>query len=128
MSRVRHRVVPTLLPFAVCVVFASWLGVACAADADDSSLPGKALANEYGCMACHGSSGEGGTGPAWTGLFGSDVALDDGRVVTVDRDYLVRSIVDPGADRPAATVLMMPKNTIPAADVELIVDYLVSLG
>jgi cytochrome c oxidase subunit 2 len=128
MSRVRHRVVPTLLPFAVCVVLTSWLAVSCGSDADDSSLPGKALANEYGCMACHGSSGEGGTGPAWKGLYGSKVSLEDGRVVTVDRDYLVRSIVDPEADRPAGALLKMPKNTIPAVDVESIVDYLVSLG
>ena len=128
MSRVRHRVVPTLLPFAACLAFASWLAVSCAADADDSSLPGKALANEYGCMACHGSSGEGGTGPAWKGLLGSEVTLDDGRIVTVDREYLVRSIVDPEADRPEGVVLKMPKNTIPAQDVEAIVDYLVSLA
>lgn len=128
MSHVRHRVAPTLPPFIVCVVATAWLSVACAADADDSSLPGETLANEYGCMACHGTSGEGGTGPAWKGLFGAEATLEDGRVVTVDRDYLVRSIVDPEADRPAGSMLKMPKNTIPAADVELIVEYLVSLG
>lgn len=128
MSRVRHRVESTLLPFVVAVAATVWLAVACGADSDDSSLPGKSLANEYGCMACHGSSGEGGTGPAWKGLYGAEVALDDGRVVTVDRDYLVRAIVEPEADRPAGALLKMPKNTIPAADVESMVDYLVSLG
>lgn len=128
MSRVRHRAPSTLAPFAACVVLGAVLAVGCAADGDDSSLPGERLTNEYGCMACHGSSGEGGTGPAWKGLFGSEVTLDDGRVVRVDREYLVRSVVEPEADRPAGTVLRMPKNTIPAADVELIVDYLVSLG
>ena len=128
MSHVRHRVAPMLPPFIVCVAATAWLSVACAADTDDSSLPGEALANEYGCMACHGTSGEGGTGPAWKGLFGTEATLEDGRVLTVDRDYLARSIVDPEADRPAGSMLKMPKNTIPAADVDLIVEYLVSLG
>jgi len=128
MSLVRHRALSTLGPFVVCLVLATGLAVACGADGDDSSLPGEGLANEYGCMACHGSAGEGGTGPAWKGLFGSEVTLDDGRVVTADREYLVRAVVEPEADRPAGSVLKMPKNTIPAADVELIVDYLVSLG
>ena len=68
-------------------------------------------------------------GPGRRPLEPTGIALlEDGRVVTVDRDYLVRSIVDPEADRPAVAMLKMPKNTIPAADVESIVDYLVSLG
>lgn len=127
MRSVRHRVLSGLA-FGVCLVVTSALAAACGADADDGALPGAALANEYGCMACHGSEGEGGTGPAWAGLFGSEVTLDDGSVVVADRGYLVRSIVDPDADRPADVVLRMPKNSIPASDIEAIVDYLVSLG
>jgi cytochrome c oxidase subunit 2 len=78
-------------------------------------------------MACHSVDGSVGVGPAWKGLFESEVTLEGGRVVTVDRPYLVRSIKDPAADVPQGTLVPMPLNRVPDADVQLIVDYIVSL-
>lgn len=115
-----------LVPASVLTVAVVALG-ACGENKDPAALPGKKLAREYGCMACHSTDGSVGVGPAWKGLFESEVALEGGRIVTVDRPFLVRSISDPSADVPQGTSMPMPVNRVPAADVELIVDYIVSL-
>jgi cytochrome c oxidase subunit 2 len=115
-----------LLPAAV--LTATVVGLAaCGENKDPQALPGKALAKDYGCMACHTTDGAAGVGPTWKGLYGSQVALESGETVTVDREYLVRSIVDPAADVPAGTKVPMPVNRIPDEDVQLIVDYIISL-
>jgi cytochrome c oxidase subunit 2 len=100
---------------------------ACGEDKDPSSLPGRGLAADYGCMACHSTNGAAGVGPTWKGLYGSQVTLDDGSTPTVDRAYLVRSIKDPAADVPQGNQVPMPKNRVSDGDVELIVDYIISL-
>jgi cytochrome c oxidase subunit 2 len=115
-----------LVPAAVLTAVVVALG-ACGENKDPSALPGKKLAREYGCMACHSVDGSVGVGPAWKGLYESEVTLEGGRVVTVDRPYLVRSIKDPAADVPQGTLVPMPLNRVPDADVQLIVDYIVSL-
>jgi cytochrome c oxidase subunit 2 len=101
--------------------------VACGADNDDGALPGRSIALNNGCIACHSASGEAGVGPTWKGLYGSTVALVDGSKVTVDRAFLVRSIVDPNAQIEAGSKVQMPKNTLADADVQQIVDYILSL-
>jgi mono/diheme cytochrome c family protein len=55
------------------------------------------LAATYACVACHSPNGIDGAGPTWLGLAGSERVMEDGEVVVADRDYLIRSIVDPGA-------------------------------
>lgn len=62
-----------------------------------------------GCAACHGVNGQGGVGPKWKGLAGSQVTLQDGSVVTADDDYLRRSITDPSAQRVKGYSVHMPK-------------------
>lgn len=129
MSAVRHpnfatrwaRLVPAAA-LALTVVL-----VACGADNDDGALPGRSIALNNGCIACHSASGEAGVGPTWKGLYGSTVALVDGSKVTVDRAFLVRSIVDPNAQIEAGSKVQMPKNTLADADVQQIVDYILSL-
>lgn len=61
-------------------------------------LRGRRLAEQRGCLACHATDGGNGAGPAWTGLRGREVTLDDGRRVTRDSAYLARAIRDPDAD------------------------------
>jgi cytochrome c oxidase subunit 2 len=121
ISRRVFRLLPAGVVAAVVVL------VACGADPDTGAPPGKRLATDYGCVACHSSDGTPGLGVTWKGLYGSQVALDDGTTVTVDRDFLVRSIEDPPADVPLNNVLPMPINNVPAADVQTIVDYIISL-
>lgn len=90
---------------------------------------GPDLARQYGCAACHGPNGEGGTGPAWIGLFGSEVELNDGSVVVADEEYLRRSIVDPTAQIPVNVVLPMPVNgQLTPEAIDALVEYIKSLG
>jgi cytochrome c oxidase subunit 2 len=71
---------------------------------------GATLAAESGCMACHSADGSRATGPGWAGLAGSEVELDDGTVVTADRTYLERAIVDPRAQVRAGYANIMPSS------------------
>ncbi len=77
--------------------FDAWL----AENAGDCNLGdeqcGQRWATTYGCTACHSLTGESGVGPTWLGLFGHEVTLSDGSVVTADLEYLHTSIVDPNA-------------------------------
>jgi cytochrome c oxidase subunit 2 len=58
---------------------------------------GQRWAQTYGCLACHSLDGTVVVGPTWQGLFGHEVELTDGSVVTVDEEYLRNSILDPNA-------------------------------
>ncbi len=120
------RIAPTAF-VAVAAVGASLAIAACGKDKDESNLPGLGLARDYGCMACHSPTGAVGVGPAWNGLYESQIELDDGSIVTVDRDFLVRAIEDPPAQVPKGNQIPMPINRVPDADVQKIVDYIVSL-
>lgn len=54
-----------------------------------------------GCVACHSSDGTKLVGNSFKGIWGEEVkVITDGeeRTLTVDRDYIVRSIYEPNAD------------------------------
>ena len=82
----------------------------------------------------HGANGQGGIGPSWIDLAGSDVELkvDGGGTETVvaDRAYLLRSILDPSAEEVAGYELKMPSNGLTedqAADVVSYIEELTSV-
>jgi cytochrome c oxidase subunit 2 len=91
---------------------------------------GLAAARAAGCAACHGSNGEGvdGLGTPLIGLFGSQVTLEGGAIVTADREYLSRAITDPKAEIPEGNNLPMPAYELADADLEVILDYLEEIG
>ena len=64
---------------------------------DVSPEAGQNLAVMRGCSACHAVDDTDKIGPTWVGLYGSQVELADGTVVTADEDYLTESIKDPNA-------------------------------
>src|SRR5918993_3270223 len=112
--------------------------VACG-DASPSSSPpepgagsaaerGQQLARTRGCAACHGADGQGGLGPAWTGLLGSTVELTDGSTVVADEAYVTQSITEPTAKVVDGFALAMPKTDLSDAEVADLVAYIVSLG
>lgn len=91
---------------------------------------GQQLATDMGCMACHATDGKRLVGPAWNGIYGSQVKLADGSTVTADDAYLTESIMQPEAK----TVESYPKGTMPAYgklmtddDVKAIVAYIKTL-
>ncbi|MFZ4720551.1 MAG: c-type cytochrome [Ilumatobacteraceae bacterium] len=124
-STFRHRL---LLVVPAAVLSAAAVLAACGVNKDGTeALPGKALAEDYGCAACHSSDGSVRPGPTWKGLYQSQVELQDGTTVTADRNYLVESITDPAKQVRVGSPVQMPVNRVPDADVQKIVDYIISL-
>jgi cytochrome c oxidase subunit 2 len=93
-----------------------------------TAAEGKAITRTNGCASCHGSNGAGGVGPAFTGLFGAEVELDDGSTVVADEEYLRRSIQDPASQKVAGFGLTMPTNNLSDADVDKVVAYIIELA
>lgn len=87
---------------------------------------GEQLALDSGCTACHGSNGEGGVGPGWQGLYQSEVTLEDGSTVVVDEAYLFEAIRDPSA-KTRDGYGVMPANSLDDAEVQAIVDFIITL-
>ena len=61
------------------------------------AVAGQQLYQTLGCISCHGARGEGGRGPALTGVFGSQVSLADGSTIKADEAYIRESIFNPQA-------------------------------
>ena len=98
------------------------------ADLSPAAAEGLEVARNSGCTACHGTEGQGGVGPAWQGLMGSQVELDDGSTITADPDYIRRSIQDPQADVVAGYTTKMPKNELTSGQIDSIVAYIEALS
>jgi cytochrome c oxidase subunit 2 len=99
-----------------------------AADGSPSAERGLSIANSRGCSGCHGPSFQGGAGPGWVGLAGSEVELIDGTVVIADDDYLVRAIADPVAELRAGFSLRMPSNGLSDAEIADVVEFIKTLN
>jgi cytochrome c oxidase subunit 2 len=115
------------------------LGVACGDDDGSTATDGGATAGtaiergenisrSRGCAGCHGSDFDGGAGPTWVGLAGSEVVLADGSTVVADEAYLVRSIADPSADLREGYTLRMPANNLTDDEIADVVAYIESLA
>ncbi len=89
---------------------------------------GQDVVRSSGCAGCHGSSGEGGVGPTWVGLYGSDIELQDGTTVVADDAYLERAITDPGAEVVAGARVPMPKNRLDDEQVADVIAYIRELS
>ncbi len=88
---------------------------------------GRRLSEANGCLACHSLDGTELVGPTWLGLYGAQIELDDGSLVTVDDAYLVESIVDPNATIVAGYAPVMPAYDLSAADLADIIAFIESL-
>lgn len=105
---------------------------ASACGGDDSGLSelaqrGKTTSIANGCASCHGSEGQGGVGPTWVGLFGSERELVDGSTVVADDAYLLRSILEPSVEEVVGYTLKMPTNGVSEAEAADIVAYIKEL-
>ncbi|MCP5027245.1 MAG: cytochrome c [Actinomycetia bacterium] len=89
---------------------------------------GRQITHDNSCRACHGSDGQGASGPAWIGLVGSERELTDGTTLTADRDYLLRSIQDPNSQVVSGFTIRMPENTLTADEAELVATYIEELA
>jgi cytochrome c oxidase subunit 2 len=75
--------------------YAAWLSGSSGADADPVVAGGKLFA-EKACITCHLSNGTG-RAPSLNGLYGAQVGLADGSIVTADDSYIRESILVPNA-------------------------------
>jgi cytochrome c oxidase subunit 2 len=119
---------------AVAAGLVSTLSLACAADGsrvpelDAAAERGRQVALDNGCAVCHGQYGQGGAAGAFVGLWGSDVELADGTIVTADVDYLQRAIVDPAAEIVAGANVEMPAVELTDEQVAAILTWIEALA
>lgn len=95
-------------------------------DEGAAATPGE-LAADVGCLACHTET-DTAMAPSLHGIWGTESELADGSMVTVDDDYVSRSIVDPGADVVAGYGPTMPRMPLDEAEVDQLVEWVRSLG
>ncbi|MBS0526511.1 MAG: cytochrome c oxidase subunit II [Proteobacteria bacterium] len=107
--------------------YARWLEQA----GTDMSLAsqGAALFRTRGCSGCHGAAATV-KAPKLEGLFGHEVPLSDGSVVTADAQYIRDSILMPHAQVAAGYPDIMPtfQNVLAEDDVLKLVAYIKSLA
>lgn len=90
-------------------------------------LRGEGLAADVGCLGCHQERASG-AAPTLHGIWGTDVTLEDGTTVTVDADYVRRSITDPDADIVEGYGPAMPTFSLDDSEVDRLVEWVESLG
>ncbi len=93
-----------------------------------AAAEGRDVYRSKGCAACHGSNAEGGVAPPLAGLFGTEVPIQGGDPVIADRDYLVESIVDPGAKRVDGYNLPMPTTKLSDDEIDAVIAYIEELA
>ena len=120
----------TIWIFAIAGIVAACGGddPAATAGLPPAALEGRDVVRSSGCAACHGPDGQGGVGPAFVGLFGSEVDLQDHGSVVADREYIVESIVDPGAEVVEGYDLPMPRTELSAGEIDAVVAYIEALA
>lgn len=125
-----HRM---FLPGTMCLVFFVLSG--CQSAGGDKKInseyagKGEILFVNYGCKACHSLEGENMYGPALDSILGRQVRVirhGQSLVVTIDRDYIMRSLQDPGYEKvDGFQSRTMPKPDISSREMESLVEYLV---
>jgi cytochrome c oxidase subunit II len=92
-------------------------------------VTGEKLFTEMGCSTCHRSDGQG-RGPNLVGVFGNPVALEDGRTVTADENYLRQCILNSRDQVVKGFPLIMPvfQGQLSEEQVNALVAYIKSLA
>lgn len=103
-------------------------GTAADLDLSPAGAAGRQVAVTKGCASCHGQNGEGGVGPAFVGLLGRTVELDDDDPIVADEAYVIESITDPNAKRVDGYSLPMPQVDLSDDEIASIVEYISELG
>ncbi len=86
--------------------FQTWIAdttnvAALAAEMDSPAATGKRIMQNIGCFACHTLDGTKLVGPSFKGIWGAEHTVETGREtrqVTVDEEYIRKSIYEPNAD------------------------------
>jgi cytochrome c oxidase subunit 2 len=100
------------------------------ASVESPSASGLRIMKNIGCIACHSLDGSKLVGPTFKGLYGHTATVITGgneRQVTVDDEYIKRSIYDPNADivKGFNKGLMLPyEGQLTDSDIAQIIEYL----
>lgn len=99
------------------------------ADLPPAAIEGRDVVRSNGCAACHGSNGQGGVGPPFVGLFGSQVPIQDrDEPVLADRAYLVESIREPSAKLVEGHNVPMPRTELTDDELDAVIAYIEALA
>lgn len=107
------------------------LAEARAAGASDevSVSRGEQLVVRNACQACHSLDGRDGVGPTFVGLYGSERNFTDGTSLIADEEYLIESIVEPGAlIVEGYQNVMVPYDFLSESELLSLVEYIKSLS
>ena len=103
-------------------------------DVLESEIPRHEVVYGTYCISCHSSDGSPLVGPSFKGLMGKmqKVIRKDGSVadVTVDRDYILRGIMDTTAEHPEGFQPIMPETlhqALTKEDIDAVVDWISKL-
>jgi cytochrome c oxidase subunit 2 len=91
---------------------------------------GQKIFQSLGCASCHGAQGEGGRGPSFVGLWGSEVQLEGDGKVTANEEYIRNSILNPSQQIVAGYRNIMPtfKGQVNEEQMLLLITYIKSLS
>jgi cytochrome c oxidase subunit II len=108
------------------VEYATWLTGGTAVPLADT---GQKLFAEMGCSTCHRSDTQG-RGPNLAGVFGTPVALEDGRTLTADENYIRQCIMNSREQVVKGFPPIMPvfQGLLNEEQVNALVAYIKSLG
>jgi len=108
--------------------YQTWLGGGTATAGGSLQQRGAALFTQLACVTCHLPDGSG-RGPSLVGLYGSQVTLDDGAVVTADESYLRESILTAQAKTVKGYERLMPtfQGLINEEGVAALIEYIKSM-
>lgn len=93
---------------------------------------GLQVLTDKGCLGCHSTDGSKKIGPTFKGIWGrKEVVVTNGaeREITVDEEYLKRSMLEPNADVVKGYPAIMPsqKGVLNEQEIVMLVDYLKTL-
>jgi cytochrome c oxidase subunit 2 len=103
-----------------------------AADEDKLHVLGEQLAKAKGCVACHSMDGSRLVGPTFKGAYGRKETVVTGgqaREITVDDDYIRKSMIDPTADVVQGYQPLMPsqQGLVSEAEIKALTAYIKAL-
>lgn len=103
---------------------------AATANVDSPTTAGKRIMTNIGCFACHSLDGSRLVGPSFKGIYGKQetvVTSGEERTLTVDEEYIKRSIYEPNADVVKGFnkgLMVSYQGQLSDAEVDQIIEYL----
>lgn len=90
---------------------------------------GERLYIQNACQACHSQDGRDGVGPSFLNLYGAERNFTDGSSAIADDDYIIESIVEPGAlIVQGYDNIMVPYSFLSESELQSLVEFIKSVS